>query len=157
MSSSVDAGAVRPADDLLGAVTDMSHQVYESVLQTLAERLAVSPADLLSTGVLEIDEVSVQLQYRNAESEPFLLMLVHFGEITSRDRQGPMRRLLEVNLYLADSELCTYFAADPTSGEVVLCVRALVLDVSVDYLYSTIMAAVAQAGAWRRGEYDTAS
>ncbi len=132
----------------------MSQPIYESLLQVLAERLSVDAAELISSGVLEIDGVAIQLQCRETESEPFVLMIVHFGEIPWRGRDAAARRLLEVNLDLVDSELCTYFAIDPATGEVVLCIRAMLLDLSVDYLQSAISAVVGQAASWRRGEYD---
>lgn len=130
----------------------MSRMMYEALIQGTAERFGVDPAALLSEGLIAIDGVQFELRYCESQLEDFLLVLCNFGEVTSGPFAQSMSKLLELNLYLADSDISAFFALDPGTGNIVLCFRMMMFDLSFDQLNETLLAAVAQAKAWQRGE-----
>ncbi len=130
----------------------MSRAVFEAVMQGTAERFGVDPAAFLSEGLIAIDGVQFELRYCESQLEDFVLVLCNFGEPNSGPFAQQMSKLLELNLYLSDSDVSAFFALDPGTGNIVLCFRMMIFDLTFDQLYDTLLAAVGQSQAWRRGE-----
>jgi hypothetical protein len=130
----------------------MSRAIYEALIQGMAERFGVDPTAFLSEGLIAVDGVQFELRYCESLLEDFMLVVCNFGEVAAGPFAQSLAKLLEVNLYLADSDVAASFAMDPGTGNVLLCFRMPLFDLTFDYLYETMMAALGQAQAWRRGE-----
>ncbi len=130
----------------------MTRAIYEALLQGLSERFSIDPAALLANGFLAIDGVHFEMRYCESELEDFVLVLCNFGPVASGPFAKSVSKLLELNLYLADSDVSSFFASDPGTADVLLCIRMMVYDLSFELLSDALVAASQQALAWRRGE-----
>ena len=132
----------------------MSQQIFDRLLECLAGRVGVDAARLVAARVLDIDGVSFRFEWRSFDSEDALLAVCHFGPPhPSGDVREQFAKLLEVNLFLLDAEVVTYFAVDRRTGDIMLCIRAPLASLGVDTLEGSVVGAAGQARAWRSGQY----
>jgi hypothetical protein len=132
----------------------MAQGLFDRLLESLAGRLEVEPDRLVTTRMLEVEGVAFRFDWQSLDGESVFIGVCHFGPLPqSGDRQAQLVRLLEVNLYLLDSEIVTFFASDRNTGDILLCLRASLASFGVDALESVVIGAAAQAREWRAGRY----
>lgn len=129
-------------------------QLFDRLLESLAGRLSVEPDRLVATCTLEVEDVAFRFEWRPLADESVFIAVCNFGPLHhSGDAKAQLVRLLEVNLFLLDSEIVTYFSIDRGTGDVMLCLRASLASFGADELESAVVGAAAQAREWRAGNY----
>ncbi|MFM1990949.1 MAG: Tir chaperone protein (CesT) family [Pseudomonadota bacterium] len=132
----------------------MSQRIFDGLLECLAGRMGLDPAPLVAARMLEVEGVAFRFDWHALDGEDVFVALCHFGPLQAHaDRQAQLARLLEVNLFLVDSDIVTFFAIDRSTGDVMLCLRAPLASLGADTCESAVIGAAAQAQAWRSGHY----
>ena len=131
--------------------------LHDAILVSLADRLRVDANGLVADGVLALQGVSVTIQHheplRPPEFDPYMLLIGHFGHPGGGAVTSAMRKLLELNLLLADTLYPAAYAMDPATGDVFLCVRMPLIGARGDTVEEVVRSITQQALAWRRGEF----
>lgn len=123
-------------------------EVFEALVQGVAQGLQISAPELLVSGAMEVDGVDFRMLLHESPVEGVVILLCRFGPLSDEDPLA-MCRLLQTNLQLVDGEMSSYFAMDEASMDVVFCVRTMLLDTSVEDLLECIRVCTLEAKAWR--------
>jgi hypothetical protein len=135
----------------------MSDGRFEQLLRDLCVLARIAdPAPVLQTRTLLVNDVAFTIHERDAEPDgrtDALTIYCDFGIVPAQREAVVLRRLLEVNLFLADAPLAASFIINPETEHVVLGFRAELGKITAELLVQTLESCAQEAERWRKGYF----
>jgi hypothetical protein len=130
----------------------MSIEKYQRLLTEFCTLVRIEDkATVIETGSVLINDVAFSLLYNADDAERAGTMGAYcdFGEVPEHNQVAVLRRLLEVNLFLAGSPMACTFSINPETGHVLLCVCLDLHTTEAVGLVDTLRLCTEEARRWR--------
>lgn len=127
---------------------------HRNLLRTMCVLAGIEDYDqVLRSRSVAFDGVVFSLLHEQTAFGPMVVIYCEYGPVPPSKEAAVQRRLMEINLVLAQEFMPVSFCINPDSNNVLLVMRVLLADTTAALMLQTLKAIAEQALRWRETLY----